>query len=691
MYDSILDALRRGAVAEALTAAEALAAARPDDPQALRWLSAAQLQDGKTDAALASIDRAITLSPDNADLHLARAGVLVGSRRTEEAQASLTQATGLDPNQFTAYVVQAQLALARGDVAEAERLNRLAARVAPDHPRLAFVDGMVRFQNGDAEGALKVLADAVTRAPDDTQLLHALGSVYLARGHLAFAEQAFRNIADRLPAATDVTLLIASVIGRQGRPDEALEVLAPVMADPARATAGARSLAGRLHLQAGQLEQAAPLLQAALAGGVQDRMLLSALLELWHRQGRRTEGMQAVDACLAFSPANPDLWLARLALEDVGSEAALDVTQRWMDAAPHEVRALEARLAALEHVGRGEDADAIAERLIDVSPGHSAAQARKVNGLIARDPAAAVAHVESLLSRAPGEAGRAMLLGWLGMAQDRAGQPAGAVESWSARAVSHQVQSLPLPLLGFAQQAWPALADVSGDVRERPLFLWGAPGSGVERLVAVLAQARAAVLTDRFGTTPPKDSLQPFATVEQLLAGSADPAQVVADWRAALPARGAPGGNVIDWLVWWDNTLLHALRPHLPQGHLLVALRDPRDMLLEWLAWGAPSMMAIPTVGVAATWLAGVLEHLAVLLEEQAYPATVIRIDGMEQDPSRLAAALGEALGGAQLPVPAAAGGVGFEPGRWRAYAQALAGPFALLTPVAVRLGYPEA
>ena len=132
MYDSILDALRRGAVAEALTAAEALAAERPDDPQALRWLSAAQLQDGKTDAALASIDRAITLAPDNADLHLARAGVLVGSRRTEEAQATLTQATGLDPNQFTAYVVQAQLALARGEVAEAERLNRLAARVAPN-------------------------------------------------------------------------------------------------------------------------------------------------------------------------------------------------------------------------------------------------------------------------------------------------------------------------------------------------------------------------------------------------------------------------------------------------------------------------------------------------------------------------------------------------------------------------------
>ena len=137
MYDPILNDLRRGAVADALAAAEALAAERPDDAQALRWLSAAQLQSGQAEAALASIDRAIALAPEDAELHLARAGVLVGSRKPDEARAALDQATGLDPNQFTAYVLQAQLALARGDLDEAQRLNRLAARVAPEHPRLA--------------------------------------------------------------------------------------------------------------------------------------------------------------------------------------------------------------------------------------------------------------------------------------------------------------------------------------------------------------------------------------------------------------------------------------------------------------------------------------------------------------------------------------------------------------------------
>ena len=85
------------------------------------------------------------------------------------------------------------------------------------------------------------------------------------------------------------------------------------------------------------------------------------------------------------------------------------------------------------------------------------------------------------------------------------------------------------------------------------------------------------------------------------------------------------------------------------------------------------------------------LLHLAGLLEQQLYPAVVLRIDGMENDPQRLASALGKVLGGASLPAPVRVGSVGFPAGHWRQYAQALAGPFATLTPVAVRLGYPEA
>ncbi|CAN4277390.1 tetratricopeptide repeat protein [Pseudoxanthomonas sp. LjRoot125] len=691
MYDPILEALRRGATADALTAAETLVAERPADAQALRWLSAAQLQNGQADAALASIDRAIALSPENAELHLARAGVLVGSRRPDEAQAALDQATVLDPNQFGAYLSQAQLALARGDLDEAERVNRLAERVAPNHPQLAVVEGMVALQRGEADTALKRVSQAIEAAPDDAQLRYVLGFIYMAKGHLAFAEQAFRAIVEKNPAASSLWGLIADLLGRQGRFDEAADALGTLFADPARATPGLKRLAGHLRLRADQLEQAQPLLEDAVGQGAHDRATLSALLQLWHAQGQQERGRALLEACLALHPRTADLWLARLALEDVGSEAALAVAARWVHVAPESVPALEAQMAALAHAGRGEDADAIAYRILDFVPGHSDAQARKVNALVARDPAAAVAHVESLLQQAQQDEIRQTLLGWLALAQDRAGLRAEAVRSWLKRAEGYLPNSLPPNPLSASSQAWPERGSITPETPSRPLLLWGAPGSGVERMAAVFFASGAPLRSDRFSERAPGDGFQRYVTVQELVNGVKKGDGLIADWRAGLPSRGVHDGNVVDWLVWWDNALLHGLRPRLPEGRLLVALRDPRDMLLEWLAYGSPAMFAISSIEAAADWLATVLDHVATILEQDLYPATVVRLDGIERSPSSIAEALSQALGGTRLAVPPEAGNEGFAAGHWRQYTDALAVPFAVLTPVAVRLGYPAA
>ena len=69
----------------------------------------------------------------------------------------------------------------------------------------------------------------------------------------------------------------------------------------------------------------------------------------------------------------------------------------------------------------------------------------------------------------------------------------------------------------------------------------------------------------------------------------------------------------------------------------------------------------------------------------------IVRLDDIADDPAAVAAALGDAL---QAPLPVPPEGVfgvpHFAPGHWRAYAEPLAEAFAVLTPVARRLGYPE-
>jgi Tfp pilus assembly protein PilF len=689
MHEPILEALRRGDTAQALATANAAVAADPKDAQALELLAAAQQSSGDVEAALASIDRAIALQPDEAGLHFMRAGLLVGSRDVDAAQAALARSIGLDPNLFGAYVMQAQLALGRNDLDEADRLCRLAGRIAPGDPELAAIEGMVVLRRGDATRAQEILVRASQQAPDHPQVRYALGFTYMAQGHLAFAEQAFRGVLGRMGDERALRGLIADLVHQQGRPGEAVEEIAPLLADPATATPGLRRVAGELELSAGRPERALPLLRESLAAQPQNRRTLDAIMETWRRLGDADDGRTTLEAVLATHPTIDHLWLARLAFEPVGGESANAIAARWLAAVPDSLPALEARMTLQLMAGDPLAAEDTARRILEVEPGRSSAVLRLIEGLLARDPAAAAAHIEQLLPKASAD-GERLLRDRLAVAQDLSGRPDAAAATWIALHAEAAPQRLPLPPLGAPRGEWPELAPRPEEARPVAL-LWGAPGSGVERLAGLLGLTLPAFRSDRFGPQPPRDNLQSFQTTPALQDGTLDPANLVGNWRAALPGRGIDDGQVIDWLPWWDNSLLLALRPHLPEGQLLVALRDPRDMLLDWLAFGGQTPFGMSSPLAAAGWLAAMLHQIAALDEQSLYPHHLLRLDDALNDPQQLTDLLGAAIN-TTLPPPAMPGpGHGFPAGHWRVYAKALAEPFALLTPVARRLGYPEA
>nr|MBA3486506.1 adenylate cyclase [Lysobacter sp.] len=388
-----------------------------------------------------------------------------------------------------------------------------------------------------------------------------------------------------------------------------------------------------------------------------------------------------------------DLWLARLSVERPQNDpaAALAVAKRWHEAMPDSLPANEALLALLDAAGEPEQAEAVALAITELEPGHTRAELRVIDGLLQRDTDGAMARLESLLARAEDPMVRRSLRQLVGRTLDIAGQHEAAAATWAEVHAEVVAERLPLVPPSAPITQWPEHAPLP-DPAPGVLLLWGAPGSLVERVAAVLQAAGTPIRADRYGSTPPGDAMQSYGTPQALVDGSLQGADLVARWRQALGDRQAADGNIIDWLLWWDNALLLALRPHLPEAQLLVALRDPRDMLLEWLASGSPAPFALESPLIGAQWLAQVLGQVADLQEQSLFPHLLLKLDDIANDPTGLAQEVANAL---QIRViaPSTSGPVkqGMAAGHWRQFARPLAEAFAVLTPVAVRLGYPEA
>ncbi len=688
MQDQIIDALRRGERAAGLRLARSFAENNPNDPQAHRLLSLALSLNGESAAAHASLDRALELNPHDAGLHYQRAVLFLSERRSDEARDELGRTTEVDPNELRAYVLQAQLALAQADLDEAERLVRLAARIDADHPQLLVTQGLVTLHRGRLPEAHALLSRATKLAPDDLQTRYALGLSFMAQEHWAFAEQAFRGVLERNPRNHSLRFMLADALRRQQRHVEAAQAIEAGAATDPNFPPDLLRFAGELYLVSGEHARALPLLRRATAVDPENRAALDALIEALRRQGDAADARHTLEVAIAAAPHIEGLWSARLAFEPADGDVA-GLAERWRQAIPHSVNPLHVQMWKAARDGDQARALELAYRIVELEPGHYEAQTLIIDQLFLHDPAAAVAHIEALLPNVRDPMILRRVLSWLARAQDRAERYDDAAESWRRLDTSPDPEAVPLPVRSGDRGNETPMASPTADTPQ-PWFVYGPPGSGVERVVAVLEHNLGARLCrDRIARTPPADPLQHPGTALKLADGSLDAAAVADAWRAALPLRTAHASDPVDWLPWWDNALLRVLRGALPQAKLLLVLADPRDMLLDWLQRGTYVRYGIESHAAIAGWLAGTLEQLAGLIEGGYVAHAIVRTDAVADDAQALAGAVADAFGQAMEPV-AVTGPGRYPPGHWRHYAQALAEPFALLTPVAVRLGYPE-
>jgi len=124
--------LRSGRLDDATRFLETASVREPTEPKLWRLISAAEAQRDAIEAAIASIDRALSLAPDNPEYHLHRGHLLYRIGDFGAAAEAISRAAVLDPASQAARRAQVDLLLADGRLSEATAIGGELLRAFPD-------------------------------------------------------------------------------------------------------------------------------------------------------------------------------------------------------------------------------------------------------------------------------------------------------------------------------------------------------------------------------------------------------------------------------------------------------------------------------------------------------------------------------------------------------------------------------
>ena len=192
----------------------------------LTHLGFAQLQLGRNDEAIATFERAKTLSEGDTafDVYLAQA--LVAGQRFDEALRVLTPLREGRPDDFRVAQVLVRALTGAGRAEEAVQILQTAVAASPSEPPAYLALANLLSENDRDEEAHKVLDDASRRFPKDPSVAFQRGALYERAGEMTRAESAFRDVLARDPNHAPALNYLGYMFAERGvRLDEAVDLI----------------------------------------------------------------------------------------------------------------------------------------------------------------------------------------------------------------------------------------------------------------------------------------------------------------------------------------------------------------------------------------------------------------------------------------------------------------------------------
>jgi tetratricopeptide (TPR) repeat protein len=300
----------------AIATFRALVAAQPNAPIAYRYLAAAYEAARDPDRALAELDNALRVAPQDPSVKFDRARLLAATGKTSEATAVLGELKAAHPQDPSIATLEGAIAQAGGRSADAVSAYQRAfgsQRTSENLVRLANA----QVAAGQISEARTALEDWRKQRPNDVAVRLSLADLYLSLRELKLAEAEYAELNRAVPDSALILNNLAWTVAELGRAQEAVP-LARRAAELAPNNADILDTLGTVLLRNNDAPGAVNTLRAAAQKAPASAVIQLHLAEALARSGNSGEAKDILRKLLASNDPKTDRKQAEKLLSEIG-------------------------------------------------------------------------------------------------------------------------------------------------------------------------------------------------------------------------------------------------------------------------------------------------------------------------------------------------------------------------------------
>lgn len=180
-------------------------------------------QDGKAGLAIASLERAISLDPQNSLAYDVLALSLLDLKKYEEAEAALQKAMALEPSMIWPYTNMAHIFRKQKRFDEAHKFADNALMRFPEKSIAYRSKAEIFMDQEEFDSAETYLNEAILRAPESPMYYSLLGDLQMSQKKFSSAEASYRHSISLLGANPDYQNRLGNSLIAQGNISEAVK------------------------------------------------------------------------------------------------------------------------------------------------------------------------------------------------------------------------------------------------------------------------------------------------------------------------------------------------------------------------------------------------------------------------------------------------------------------------------------